>query len=442
MLDIKRLRAEPEEALRRLEVRGDPALGDLVGTALELDEERRRIIGEVEALKAERNTASEQIGARKRAGEDATDLIEAMREVAGRIRRLDARLAEVEGELERTLLQIPNLPDPRVPPGREGEGQVVREWGERPRPGGRRPHWELVEEHGLPRGGATTRNDGPGVPMADLERGAKVAGSGFPLLLGHGARLVRALIQFMLDLHVEEHGYLEVAPPLLVSRESMTGTGHLPKFEDDAYRTEPDDLFLVPTAEVPLTNLHRGEILEADVLPLKYVAYTPCFRREAGAAGRDTRGLLRVHQFDKVELMRFCEPSSSTEELERLTRHAERVLELLDLPYRRVLLPGGDLGFANAITYDLEVWSAGVGEWLEVSSCSGYSEYQARRADVRYRPRPGMGPGYVHTLNGSGVALARTVVALLENGYEPGQGIRLPAALHDYLGFERIDELR
>lgn len=441
MLDLKRLRADPEEALRRLEVRGDPSLPDLVDAALELDEARRAIIGEVEELKAERNRASEEIGERKRAGEDATRLIEVMREVAGRIRELDGRLAEVEEELERALLQIPNLPDPRVPPGAEGEGRVVREWGDRPDATGRRPHWELLREHGLERPAGSAAG-AAGVPIADLERGAKVAGSGFPLLLGRGARLSRALVQLMLDLHVSEHGYVEAAPPLLVSRESMTGTGHLPKFEDDAYRTEPDDLFLVPTAEVPLTNLHRGEILEGEALPLAYVAYTPCFRREAGAAGRDTRGLLRVHQFDKVELMRFCEPAASEEQLERLTRHAERVLERLELPYRRVLLPGGDLGFANAITYDLEVWSAGVGEWLEVSSCSSYADYQARRADVRYRPRPGAGPEHVHTLNGSGVALARTIVALLENGWEPGAGIRLPPALHEYLGFERIEELR
>ena len=242
----------------------------------------------------------------------------------------------------------------------------------------------------------------------------------------------------MLDLHVREHGYLEVAPPFLMNRESMTGTGHIPKFEDDAYRTEPDDLFLVPTAEVPLTNLHRGEIIDNADLPLAYVAHSPCFRREAGAAGRDTRGLLRVHQFDKVELVRICQPEESVDGLELLTRHAERVLELLELPYRRVLLPIGDLGFANAITYDLEIWAPGVGSWLEVSSCSSYTDYQARRSSIRYRPSPGDSPRFLHTLNGSALALARLIVVLLETGYREGSGIALPEVLHPYLGFERL----
>ncbi len=270
--------------------------------------------------------------------------------------------------------------------------------------------------------------------ILDLERGAKIAGSGFPMLKGDGARLQRALATWMVDLHRDEHGYREVTPPFMVNREAMLGTGHLPKFEDDAYRTEPDDLFLVPTAEVPVTNMHRDEILEPDALPLRYVAYTPCFRREAGSAGRDTRGLLRVHQFDKVELVRLERPEASEEALERLTGHAERVLEALGLPYRRILLPTGDLGFGNAITYDLEVWSAGVGEWLEVSSCSLYGDYQARRANVRFRPEPHAGPEFVHTLNGSGVALARTMVALLENGQREDGTVELPEPLHPYMG--------
>lgn len=431
MLDIRQLRAAPDEARRRLMRRGDADVVDLLDRGLELDEDRRRVIEEVERLKAERNRVSREIGDRKRLGEDPADLISSMGEVAAKIRELDGRLSAVEEELEIVLLQIPNFPDDRVPSGHEGEVEVVREWGEIPSADGPpKAHWDLV----------TGENGGGEGAILDLVRGAKIAGSGFPLLVGKGARLARALIDFMLRLHVEEHGYLEVSPPLLVSRESMRSTGHLPKFEDEAYRTEPDDLFLVPTAEVPLTNMHRDEILAAEALPVAYAAFTPCFRREAGAAGRDTRGLLRVHQFDKVELVRFVHPENSAEELELLTGHAERVLELLELPYRRVLIPTGDLGFANAITYDLEVWSPGVGEWLEVSSCSGYTDYQARRANIRFRPERGAAPEFVHTLNGSGVALARTIVALIENGQQPGKGILLPEVLHPYLGFDRIDE--
>jgi seryl-tRNA synthetase len=314
---------------------------------------------------------------------------------------------------------------------------VLSEWGD-PRLDEIPPHWDLGASHGLP-GSATGTYPGGPAPSLDLERGTKIAGSGFPLLVGAGARLNRALIQFMLDLHSREHGYLEIAPPFLVSRESMTATGHIPKFEEDAYRTDPDDLFLVPTAEVPLTNLHRDEILEGGDLPLAYVAYTPCFRREAGAAGKDTRGLLRVHQFDKVELVRVCRPEDSPDQLEILTRHAERVLELLEVPYRRVLLPGGDLGFSNAMTYDLEIWAPGVGAWLEVSSCSSYTDYQARRGNIRFRPAAGEKPEFVHTLNGSALALARLIVVLLETGYRTGGGIDLPEVLHSYVGFDRLE---
>lgn len=439
MLDIRGLRERPQEARAALSRRGDPTFLELLDRALAADEKRRELIGEVEALKAERNRTSREIGDRKRRGEEAGALIEEMREVADRIRRLDDELSEVEGDLQALLLRIPNLPDDRVPPGGEGEGEVIRRWGEPTDPSGRLPHWEVAERLAARPSGAGGE-DAAGPSLLDLERGAKVAGSGFPLLFGSGARLSRALIQFMLDLQTREHGYLEVAPPLMVSRDSMTATGHLPKFEEDAYRTDPDDLFLVPTAEVPLTNLHRDEILRGEELPVAYVAYTPCFRREAGAAGRDTRGLLRVHQFDKVELVRLARREKSADELERLTRHAERVLELLELPFRRVLLPTGDLGFANAITYDLEIWAAGVGEWLEVSSCSSYTDYQARRANVRYRPEPGAGPEFVHTLNGSALALARLLVALLENGYEPGRGVNLPEAIRPYVDADRIPE--
>ncbi|MFW6084783.1 MAG: serine--tRNA ligase [Gemmatimonadota bacterium] len=424
MLDIRALREEPDDARAALARRDDPELATLLDRALSRDVERRDILGEVETLKAERNEASREIGERKRAGEEADDLIAAMQTVADRIKRLDARLATVEEELRETLLSIPNLPDARVPEGGEGDFELVREWGE---PSGSPdegfvPHWDLGERLGA----------------LDLERGARVAGSGFPLLVGRGARLSRGLIQFMLDLHTEEHGYLEVAPPFLVNRDALIGTGQLPKFEDDLYRTDPDDLFLIPTAEVPVTNLHAGELLEEDDLPIAYVAHTPCFRREAGAAGRDTRGMLRVHQFDKVELVRLTTPERADEQLELLTRHAEIVLERLELPYRRVVLPTGDLGFANALTYDLEVWSPGVGRWLEVSSCSSYTDYQARRADIRYRPSGGGKTVHVHTLNGSGVALARTIVALLETNRRPDGSVEVPGALRPYVGFDRL----
>ena len=440
MLDLRTLRGDAEAALVRLGRRGDPEIPALVQTALRHDEERRRLIAEVEALKAERNIASKEIGERRGHGEDASEQIAAMQGLAKRIRELDGRLGEVEESLREALLQIPNLPDERVPPGVEGEGETLKVWGDR-RPAGGLAHWDIGAAHGTRRAEGGPRYGSGAPPLIDLERGSKISGSGFPLLVDKGARLSRGIIQFMIDLHTREHGYVEIAPPLLVSRSSMMATGHVPKFEEDAYRTEPDDLFLVPTAEVPLTNLHRDEILAGDDLPLAYVAHTPCFRREAGAAGKDTRGLLRVHQFDKVELVRLCRPEDSVEELETLTRHAERVLELLEVPYRRVLLPAGDLGFANAITYDLEIWSAGVGEWLEVSSCSCYTDYQARRASIRFRPLLGASPEFVHTLNGSALALARLLVALLENGHTPGEGVVLPEALHPYLGFDLIEPL-
>jgi len=418
VLDLRAFRTGAEDARERLARRGDPGVLEALDRALAKDSVRREIISEVEVLKARRNDVSREIGNRKRDGADAADLIDDMQRVADRIRELDGDLQRAEQVLRSELLAIPNIPDERVPSGGEGDFEVVREWGDLPEldceP---RPHWDIGAELGI----------------LDLERGAKIAGSGFPLLIGAGARLSRALIDFMLDLHTREHGYTEVAPPLLANRDCLIGTGQLPKFEEDQYRTDPDDLFLIPTAEVPVTNLHRGEILDGRDLPKAYVAYSPCFRREAGAAGRDTRGLLRVHQFDKVELVRFTRPEDSPAELELLTRQAESVLEKLKLPYRRILLAGEDLGFSNAITYDLEVWSAGVGRWLEVSSCSSYTDYQARRADIRYRPDGTGKPAPLHTLNGSAVALARTIVALLENNLRKDGSVLVPEALRDYV---------
>jgi seryl-tRNA synthetase len=424
MLDIQQIRHDPEGVRARLAARGNPAETDAAVERLgALDAERRALVAEVDGLKARRNQVSREVGELKRGGGDAGALVAEMRTVGDRIGEIDARVRAVEEERDTLILGIPNVTDPSVPAGGEGSNAVVRSWGE-PRTFGftPRPHWELAAELG----------------MLDLPGGAKVAGSGFPAYRGIGAKLQRALINFMLDLHTGEHGYVEVETPFLVGRDAMTGTGQLPKFEDDAYRIESDDLFLIPTAEVPVTNLHRDELLPGDRLPIAYTAYSPCFRREAGSAGKDTRGLLRLHQFDKVEMVRFERPEASDEALERLVGQAERVLQLLELPYRVLLLAAGDTGFSSAKTYDLEVWAPGVDRWLEVSSCSNFRDFQARRAGIRFRPEAGAKPEFVHTLNGSGVALPRTVVALIENGQQEDGSVLVPAALRPYLGTERI----
>jgi seryl-tRNA synthetase len=420
MLDVRRIRSEPDAVRARLAVRGKAETDAALDRVLALDEERRALVGEGDGLKARRNAVSQEVGARKRAGDDAEELVAEMRAVNERIREIDARLREVEEETDGILLRTPNTPHPGVPAGGEESNRTVRAWGE-PRafdftP---RPHWEIAAELGI----------------LDLPAGAKVAGSGFPVYRGMGARLQRALVSWMIDLHAEEHGYTEVAPPFLVNRDAMTGTGQFPKFveEGDAYELPEDGLYLIPTAEVPVTNFHRDELLAPDRLPIAYVAYSPCFRREAGAAGKDTRGLLRVHQFDKVELVRFERPERSEAALEELTGHAERVLQLLGLPYRVLLLAGGDLGFSSALTYDLEVWAPGVDRWLEVSSCSNFMDFQARRAGIRFRPAAGEKPEFAHTLNGSGLALPRTVVAILENGQQPDGSVVVPEVLRPYL---------
>lgn len=422
MLDPRILRHQTDEVRRRLaEKLGEepPALDEW----LRGDEQRRKLLVEVESLKAERNRVSEEISRLKRAKEDASAQIAAMREVGDRIQALDAQVRELDAAQESLLLQIPNLCHESVPVGRdESANVVVRSWGEPPRFGfSPKPHWELAEA----------------LDILDPERATRitgVGGVGFTLLKGQGARLMRALMNLMLDLHTGKHGYREVWPPVIVSRASMVGTSQLPKFEEDAYHIAKDDLFLAPTAEVPVTNLHREEILEGERLPLYYAAYSPCFRREAGAAGKDTRGLLRVHQFDKVELVKFCRPETSYEELEKLLADAEEVLQLLEIPYRVVLLCTGDTPFGNAKTYDLEVWAAGVERWLEVSSCSNTEAYQARRAGIRYRPAKGAKPEFAHTLNGSGVAFPRVIAALLENNQQEDGSVRLPEALRGYMG--------
>ncbi|HUE77623.1 MAG TPA: serine--tRNA ligase [Longimicrobiales bacterium] len=425
MLDVRRIREEPDAVRERLAVRGDASLDAAIDRVLELDASRRSLVGEVDEKRARRNEVSPQVAELKRAGksEDADAVIREMRALGDRLAEAEARLGEVEADLESALLEIPNTPAPDVPPGGEADSTVLREWGEEPADDlERRPHWEVGEALGI----------------LDLPRGARISGSGFPVYMGAGARLERALINFMVDLHTDTHGYTEVWPPLLVNGASARGTGHLPKFAEDMYHAVEDDLYLVPTAEVPLTNLHAGEILAPEDVPRRYAAYTPCFRREAGAHGKDTRGLLRLHQFDKVEMVRFERPETSEAALEELTAQAEAVLRALGLRYRVLLLAGGDLGFANAKTYDLEAWAPAVGRWLEVSSCSNYTDYQARRAEIRFRAEPGSRPEYVHTLNGSGLGIARTMVALLETFQQADGSIRVPDVLVDYVGTDRI----
>jgi seryl-tRNA synthetase len=403
--------------------RGDPSLATTIDNILELDRQRRDLLVRVEALKAERNAASDEVARRKRTKQSADDLMERLRASGDEVKLLDARLKEIETALEGLVLTVPNFLDDRVPDGDASSNRPVRSWGNPPVldfvP---KPHWEL----------------GASLGLLDLAAGVRVAGSGFPLFTGMGAKLGRALASFMIDLHTREHGYLEVTPPYLVNRATLTGTGQLPKFAEEVYTCPADDLYLIPTAEVPLTNIHREEILEAKALPATYVAYTPCFRREAGSHGKDTRGLIRVHQFDKVELVRIVRPEDSPSEHERMTGHAEVVLQRLGLPYRVVELAAGDTGFASARTYDLEVWAAGVGTWLEVSSSSTFTDFQARRANIRYRPEPKGKPEFVHTLNASGVAFPRAIIALLENNQATDGSVRVPDALVPYLGVDRL----
>jgi seryl-tRNA synthetase len=423
VIDIKLLRQDAERVRAALARRLDPALDATLERLVEADRRRREALVRAEALKARRNAATEEVARLKKAGQPADALLAELKQSSEEVKALDAEVRSIETELDAALMTVPNLPLPEVPDGDASGNTVVKEVGARPGLGFRpRPHWEL----------------GPALGLFDLPRGAKLTGSGFPLFTGPGARLVRALKNFMLDLHTREHGYEEIVPPLLVNRTTMTGTGQLPKFEEELYLASTDDLFLIPTAEVPVTNIYRDEILDGARLPLGMCAFTPCFRREAGAAGKDTRGLIRVHQFDKVELVRLCRPEDSPAEHERLTRHAEIVLERLEIPYRRLALAAGDTGFASARTFDLEVWAAGVGTWLEASSSSVFTDFQARRANIRFRREAGARPEFVHTLNASGVAFPRTIIALLENNQEADGSVRLPKALVPYFGAERL----
>ena len=423
MLDIKQVRRDPDGVAAALGRRGQKGAAASVMAVADRDRERREALGRVNELKALRNRASKEIGAARRAGGDATAQIARMREVGASIGELDAAVARADAWIAETLAVIPNLPDPRVPEGGVDANQVVRSWGTPAEFAfAPRPHWEL----------------GASLGILDLPGGVRVAGSGFVVLRGRGAALQRGLINWMIGLHTAEHGYSELRVPYLVREESMTGTGQLPKFAEESYVTRRDGLWLIPTAEVPVTNLHRGEILPGDSLPRKYVAYSPCFRREAGAAGKDTRGMLRVHQFDKVELVRFEYPEFAAAALEELTGEAGRILELLELPYRVVLLAAGDLGFSATLTYDLEVWAPGVQQWLEVSSCSTFGDYQARRAGIRFRRTRSAGTEYVHTLNGSALALPRLMVALLETCQQPDGSVLLPEVLGPALGFTEI----
>ncbi len=415
MLDLKYIRENPETVRAALNARRMEA--DLDGI-LKLDARRREFLSRAEELKRVRNAASREIGEAKKRGEEGSARMAEMKELSGRIRSLDGDLKEVEEELGRLLLRVPNIPHPDVPDGTEREPfRLVREEGAvRDFDFSPRDHLEIVDT----------------LQLADLPRAARISGSNFPLLKGDGALLSRALVNFMLDLHTSEHGYLEISPPVLCSRDCLVGTGQLPKLEDDMYHLDREDLFLIPTGEVPLTNLYRGEILEDPELPLRLVAVTACFRREAGSYGKDTRGLIRLHQFDKVELVKFTRPEESWRELESLLADAEKVLAILKIPYRVIELPASDLSFASARCYDIEAWAPGQNEWLEVSSCSNFADFQARRSDIRFRDGAGK-VRHPHTLNASGLALPRTIVALLENYQRSDGTVEIPAALRPYL---------
>ncbi len=418
MLDIKKIREEYEAVKESVERRGKGDFG-LSGIPA-LDEKRRAILAKVETMKNKQNQDSKEIPKLKKEGKDVSELMTQMKKLSEDIKELDSQVSEVEEELKQALLNVPNTPNPSVPTGKDDtENLEIRKWGE-PKEFDfeHKAHWDV----------------GSDLDILDFDRAAKIAGARFTVYKGMGARLERAVINFMLNLHTEEHGFTEILPPFMVNRSAMTGTGQLPKFEDDMFHVAAKDFFLIPTAEVPVTNLLMDEILDGNQLPIYYTAYTPCFRKEAGSAGRDTRGLIRQHQFNKVELVKFVKPENSYEELESLTAAAEEVLKRLEIPYRVVKLSTGDLGFSSAMTYDIEVWMPSYGRYVEISSCSNFEGYQARRANIRFRPELKGKPEFVHTLNGSGLAVGRTVAAILENYQQADGSVIIPEALKPYMG--------
>lgn len=422
MLDIKKIREEYEVVKKSVESRGQGSYN--LESIPALDEKRRSLLATVEQMKNKQNVDSKEIPVMKKAGLDTTELMAEMKQLSEDIKKLDSEVSLIEEEIRNTLLYIPNMPHASVPVGKDdSDNMEIRKWGE-PRVFDfeHKAHWDV----------------GQNLDILDFERAAKIAGARFTVYKGLGARLERSIINFMLNLHTEEHGYTEILPPFMVNRDAMTGTGQLPKFEDDMFHVPAKDFFLIPTAEVPVTNLRMNEILDEAELPVYYTAYTPCFRKEAGSAGRDTRGLIRQHQFNKVELVKFVKPENSYAELESLLLAAEEVLKRLNIPYRVVKLSTGDLGFSSAMTYDIEVWMPSYGRYVEISSCSNFEEYQARRGNIRFRPESKGKPEFVHTLNGSGLAVGRTVAAILENFQQADGSVEIPAALIPYMGVDKI----
>jgi len=422
MLDIKKIREDFEEVKQKVESRGQGDFG--IARVIELDTRRRELLADVEAKKSRQNADSKEIPKLKKEGKDVTALLAEMKALSEEIKQIDAQVGLIEEELQDALLNIPNTPNENVPVGVSDEDNVeVRRWGE-PKSVDfeQKAHWDV----------------GGDLDILDFERATKIAGTRFTVYKGLGARLERSVMNFMLDLHTGEHGFTEILPPFMVNRDAMTGTGQLPKFEEDMFHVPAKDFFLIPTAEVPVTNLLMNEILDGDKLPIYYTAYTPCFRKEAGSAGRDTRGLIRQHQFNKVELVKFCKPEDSYKELESLTAAAEEVLKRLEIPYRVVRLCTGDLGFSSAMTYDIEVWMPSYGRYVEISSCSNFESYQARRANIRFRREAGSKTEFVHTLNGSGLAVGRTTAAILENYQQADGSVIVPEALRPYMGIDVI----